>query len=69
MSISWCEKKLHQEKPPNLLLEPTLNLDPRLAIILAAAADLRCTIIVCSADALARGLLGLKALALRTVTL
>jgi hypothetical protein len=41
MSISWYEKKLHQEKPPNPPLEPTLNLDPHLAIISSAAADPR----------------------------
>jgi len=69
MSISWCEKKLHQEKPPNPLLEPTSNLDPRLAIISSAAADSAAQSSFVPQTPWPRGPLGLKTLALRMVTL
>jgi hypothetical protein len=41
MLISWYEKKLHQEKPLNPLLEPTLNIDPHPCHYSAAAAASR----------------------------
>jgi len=67
MSISWYEKKPHQEKPPNPMLEPTLNLDPHPCHYFSGFTDLHCANVVCSAAAADPR--DLKTLALRMVTL